>query len=114
MVVIFTSQSDKKAIKTTRWILDSFADRIGTDTWQTVITEKGLQQVKAMLKKNATQNMSVACRWIRSRNRSQLLWVVGNRSRFSEDGRVPVNYTAKDNIHADWENEWIYMPHMKA
>lgn len=36
------------------------------------------------------------------------------RSRFSEDGRVPVNYTAKDNIHADWENEWIYMPHMKA
>lgn len=35
-------------------------------------------------------------------------------SRFSEDGRVPVNYTAKDNIHADWENEWIYMPHMKA
>ena len=53
MVVIFTSQSDKKAIKTTR-------------------------------------------------------------SRFSEDGRVPVNYTAKDNIHADWENEWIYMPHMKA
>lgn len=53
MVVIFTSQSDKKAIKT-------------------------------------------------------------SRSRFSEDGRVPVNYTAKDNIHADWENEWIYMPHMKA
>ena len=53
MVVIFTSQSDKKAIKTTH-------------------------------------------------------------SRFSEDGRVPVNYTAKDNIHADWENEWIYMPHMKA
>ena len=37
-----------------------------------------------------------------------------SRSRFSEDGRVPVNYTAKDNIHADWENEWIYMPHMKA
>ncbi len=53
MVVIFTSQSDKKAIKTTR-------------------------------------------------------------SRFSEDGRVPVNYTAKDNIHAGWENEWIYMPHMKT
>jgi CRISPR-associated endonuclease/helicase Cas3 len=42
MMVIFTSQSDKNALKTTRWILDAFANRIGNDTWQTIITEDGL------------------------------------------------------------------------
>ncbi|ERT61680.1 hypothetical protein HMPREF1250_2270 [Megasphaera vaginalis (ex Srinivasan et al. 2021)] len=42
MMVIFTSQSDKKAIKTTARILDAFANRIGKETWQTVITAEGL------------------------------------------------------------------------
>ena len=43
MMVLFTSLSDKKALKTTRWILDAFAERIGQDVWQTVITAEGLQ-----------------------------------------------------------------------
>lgn len=34
MMVIFTSRSEKKAIYTVRRILDSFADRIGNDTWK--------------------------------------------------------------------------------
>ncbi len=42
MMVIFTSRSEKKAIYTVRRILDSFADRIGNDTWKTVITQEGL------------------------------------------------------------------------
>lgn len=42
MMVIFTSKSEKKAIYTVRRILDSFADRIGNDTWKTVITQEGL------------------------------------------------------------------------
>ena len=76
MMVIFTSQSDKNALKTTRWILDAFANRIGTDTWQTIITEEGLQMVKTLLRRHATKSMSVSCRWIRSRTRSQLLWIL--------------------------------------
>lgn len=46
MMVIFISQSEKKAVLTVRKILDSFADRIGDDAWQTVITEAGLLAVK--------------------------------------------------------------------
>ncbi|WP_405756018.1 hypothetical protein, partial [Anaerovibrio slackiae] len=42
MMVIFTSKSEKKALLTVRRILDSFANRIGDDTWQTIITEDGL------------------------------------------------------------------------
>ena len=114
MMVIFTSQSDKNALKTTRWILDAFANRIGSDTWQTVITEDGLQMVKRLLRRHATKSMSVSCRWIRSRTRSQLLWIVGDRSRFNEEGYVPVNSTQKDVAHRQWENDWQYLPEIKA
>lgn len=114
MMVIFTSQSDKNALKTTRWILDAFASRIGNDTWQTVITEDGLQMVRTLLRRHATKSMSVSCRWIRSRTRSQLLWIVGDRSRFNEEGYVPVNSTQKECQHREWENDWQYLPEIKA
>lgn len=114
MMVIFTSQSDKNALKTTRWILDAFANRIGNDTWQTIITEDGLQMVKRLLRRHATKSMSVSCRWIRSRTHSQLLWIVGDRNRFNEEGYVPVNSTQKDVAHRKWENDWQYLPEIKA
>lgn len=114
MMVIFTSQSDKKAIKTTARILDAFANRIGKETWQTVITAEGLQMVKSLLQKHATKSMSVSCRWIRSRNRSELVWMVGDRSRFNQEGVVPVNYTQKNIRHDEWENDWLHLPEIKA
>ena len=113
-MVIFISQSEKKAILTVRKILDSFADRIGDDTWQTEITEAGLLAVKAALRRNATKNMAVSCRWIRSRSRSELLWVVGNRNKFNAEGLVPVNWTQKNVSHFEWENQWQYLPLIKA
>lgn len=114
MMVIFTSRSEKKAIQTTRRILDNYANRIGNDTWQTVITADGLDTVKSCLKKNATKNMAVSCRWIRSRNRSELLWVIGKKDAFNEEGIVPVNSTGKSILHPEWENNWQYLPAVKA
>ena len=114
MMVIFTDQSDKNALKKTRWILDAFANRIGTDTWQTVITEDGLRMVRNLLRRHATKSMSVSCRWIRSRTRSQLLWIVGDRNRFNKEGYVPVNSTQKDEMHNAWENNWQYLPEIKS
>ena len=58
MMVIFTSRSEKKAIYTVRRILDSFADRIGNDTWKTVITQEGLLTVQALLRRTATKKYS--------------------------------------------------------
>lgn len=114
MMVIFTSRSEKKSLATTRRILDSFADRIGNDTWQTIITAEGLSMVKRLLRRSATKTTAVACHWIRSRSRSELLWIVGNKSQFNSEGCVPVNRTAKDHRHGDWENTWEYLPLMKA
>lgn len=96
MMVTFVSQCEHKALNRTRRVLDAFANRIGTNTWQTVITEDGLQAVKKLLRKTATKNTAVSCHWIRSRSRSEFLWVVGNKSEFNEQGIVPVNTTQKE------------------
>jgi CRISPR-associated endonuclease/helicase Cas3 len=95
MIVTFISQCEKKAIPRTRRVLDAFADRIGDNTWQTVITEDGLIAVKKLLRKTVTKSTAVSCHWIRGRRRSELLWVVGNRNKFNSEGIVPVNRTQK-------------------
>lgn len=96
MMVTFVSQCEKNALKKTRRVLDAFADRIGDNTWQTLITQEGLLAVKKLLRKTASKSTAVSCHWIRSRSRSDLLWVVGKRDRFDAVGRVPVNVTEKE------------------
>lgn len=96
MMVTFVSQCQKNALKKTRRVLDAFADRIGDNTWQTVITEDGLAVVKKMLRQTASKNTAVACHWIRSRARSEFIWAVGNKSQFNFLGIVPVNETQKE------------------
>ena len=106
MMVTFVSQCEKKALNRTRRVLDAFANRIGDNTWQTVITEDGLIAVKTLLRKTATKNTAVACHRIRSRSRSELVWIVGNRKRFNAEGIVPVNSTRIDFSHREWEKGW--------
>ncbi|WP_173910698.1 type I-F CRISPR-associated helicase Cas3f [Acinetobacter sp. Marseille-Q1618] len=114
MIVTFISQCEKKAIPRTRRVLDAFADRIGDNTWQTVITEDGLIAVKKLLRKTVTKSTAVSCHWIRGRRRSELLWVVGNRNKFNSEGIVPVNRTQKKLDQNKWENDWHYLPLIKA
>ena len=106
MMVTFVSQCEKKALNRTRRVLDAFADRIGDNTWQTVITQEGLLAVKKLLRKTVTKNTAVSCHWIRSRARSELVWVVGNRSKFNLEGRVPVNRTQNAAANSAYENNW--------
>ncbi len=114
MIVTFISQCEKKAIPRTRRVLDAFADRIGDNTWQTVITEDGLIAVKKLLRKTVTKSTAVSCHWIRGRRRSELLWIVGNRNKFNTQGIVPVNTTKKKLDQNKWENDWHYLPLIKA
>lgn len=96
MMVTFVSQCEKNALPKTRRVLDSFANRIGDNCWQTVITEEGLDAVKKLLRKTASKSTAVSCHWIRSRSRSEFLWVVGNKSKFNSIGIVPVNTTENE------------------
>ncbi|MDI9336737.1 MAG: type I-F CRISPR-associated helicase Cas3f, partial [Gammaproteobacteria bacterium] len=106
MMVTFISQCEKKALARTRRVLDAFADRIGDNTWQTVITEDGLAAVKKLLRKTATKSTAVACHWMRSRSRIELVWVVGRRDAFNERGVVPVNMTTADISKFQDKTQW--------
>lgn len=95
MIVIFISQCEKNARSQTRQILDAFANRIGDDTWQTVITEAGLETVKKLLTQTARKNTAVSCHRFKTRHRTELVWIVGSKSKFNEQGFVAVNWTNK-------------------
>lgn len=114
MMVTFISQCEKNALKRTRRVLDSFANRIGDNTWQTIITQEGLNAVQKLLRKTASKSTAVSCHWIRTRSRSDFLWVVGNKDRFNEEGIVPVHWTAKTILDNYKENDWKYLLLIKA
>ncbi len=114
MIVTFISECQKNSLKLTRQVLDAYAHRIGQRTWQTTITEQGLQAVRARLGKTARKSTAVACHRIIGTRRSQLLWIVGDKSAFDATGNVAVNYTSRDILKLDVENDWRYLPLLQA
>lgn len=95
MNVIFTSESTGKAKNSARKILSRYAELIGTDTWETHITEEGLQTVKALLNRASSPKFSVACHRITHDGQRILMWVVGNKRVFDRQGRCATGWTAK-------------------
>ncbi|HQQ68965.1 MAG TPA: type I-F CRISPR-associated helicase Cas3f [Alicycliphilus sp.] len=114
MNVLFVSQCNKRALTETRRILDQFAERRGDRTWQTPITQDGLDTVRRLLRQTARKNTAVACHWIRGRDHSELLWVVGDARQFNDQGAVPTNTTASNVLRTEDENAWHHLPLMTA
>jgi CRISPR-associated endonuclease/helicase Cas3 len=106
MNVMIISQCSKRALVETRRILDQFAERKGERTWQTAITQQGLATLRKMLRKTAKRNTAIACHWIKSANRTELLWIVGSQKEFNEQGTVPTNTTGRDILRSRHENQW--------
>lgn len=114
MNVLFVAQCTKNALAETRRILDQFAERRGERTWQTPITQAGLDTVRKLLRKTARKNTAVACHWIRGRDHSELLWVVGDARQFNDQGAVPTNTTTRNVLRTEDENAWHHLPLMTA
>lgn len=106
MNVLLISQCAKRALTETRRILDQFAERRGDRTWQTAITKEGLDTLRKLLRRTARKNTAVACHWIRGRDHSELMWIVGDASRFNAEGAVPTNITTRNVLRRDDENDW--------
>lgn len=106
MNVLLVSQCSKQALVESRRILDQFAERKGDRTWQTPITMEGLDTLRRLLRKKARKNTAVACHWIRGKDHSELMWVVGDAKRFSSQGTVPTNTTASDVLRQSDEDDW--------
>lgn len=106
MNVLFISECEGRALKETRRILDQFAERRGTRTWQTAITQDGLDTVRTLLRKTARKNTAIACHWIRGKDHSELIWTIGDRRYFGQNGAVPTNSTTTKKLRSDLENNW--------
>lgn len=98
MMVYFISECEKSALPKTRRILDAFANRIGRRTWQTAITQAGLDTVQQLLKETASKSTAVSCHWVRSKARTQFLWSIGRKGTFTETGKVSVNLTSIQEV----------------
>lgn len=114
MNVMFVSQCSKRALAQTRRILDQFAERRGDRTWQTPITAAGLDTVRRLLRQSARKNTAVACHWIRGRDHSELLWIVGDGRQFNAEGAVPTHTTASNVLRTEDESSWHHLPLMTA
>lgn len=114
MNILLISQCDKRALTETRRIIDQFAERRGDRTWQTPITQDGLDTLSRLLRKTARKNTAVACHWIRGRDHTELKWIVGDARRFNAEGAVPTNSTARNILRAQDENTWHSLPWMQA
>ncbi|WP_339804146.1 type I-F CRISPR-associated helicase Cas3f [uncultured Marinobacter sp.] len=106
MNVLLVSQCSGNALTETRRILDQFAERKGHRTWQTPITMEGLNTLRRLLRKKARKNTAVACHWIRGKDHSELIWIVGDASQFGVRGIVPTNFTRRDILRSNDENDW--------
>jgi CRISPR-associated endonuclease/helicase Cas3 len=106
MNILLISQCEKNALSESRRILDQFAERCGDRTWQTVMTQAGLDTLRKLLRKTARRNTAVACHWLRGANGRELLWLVGDASKFNGEGLVPTNRTANDVLRRSSENDW--------
>lgn len=106
MNILLISQCSKNALERSRQILDQFAERRGDRTWQTAITQQGLDTLRRLLRQTARKNTAVACHWIRAKDHSELLWIVGDTRQFNERGAVPTNITRRDILRSQDENDW--------
>ena len=106
MNIMLISQCSKNALPETRRILDQFAERRGERSWQTAITQSGLDTLRRLLRQTARKNTAVACHWIRGKDHSELIWIVGDARQFNERGATPTNTTRRDILRADDENDW--------
>ena len=106
MNILLVSECTGNALKETRRLIDQFAERRGERTWQTPITQAGLDTLRQLLRQSARKNTAVACHWVRSKDHTELLWIVGNRRAFNEDGGVPIQTTSRKVNDRSFENDW--------
>lgn len=102
MHITLISACERRAVKRSRAILDSYAIRTGVRSWATPITLEGLRELRGLLKASATRQTAVACYRNEGRERMRLLWVVGARDSFGLDGHFPAGHTRRRQPPPFW------------
>jgi CRISPR-associated endonuclease/helicase Cas3 len=107
MHVLFVSGCQKKAIKKTRQILDSYAMRTSETSWSSPMTVDGLKELETALRKVATRQTAVACYINDGRRRMKLHWIIGSRAHFGPAGQYPVGKKTRDPMPKESAPRWL-------
>lgn len=102
MHITLISACERRAVKRSRAVLDSYAIRTGERSWATPITLEGLRELRSLLKTSATRQTAVACYRNEGRERMRLLWVVGARDAFGPDGHFPAGTMRRKRRPPPW------------
>ncbi|WP_153114631.1 P-loop NTPase family protein [Rhodocyclus tenuis] len=102
MHITLISACERRAVKRSRAILDSYAIRTGIRSWATPITLEGVRELRGLLKASATRQTAVACYRNEGRERMRLLWVVGSRDSFGPEGHFPAGHTRRRQPPPFW------------
>lgn len=94
MNVIIINESQGAALKRTRRILSKYLPQLGSLTWAGHIPEQGLEELHLKLKAAASKSAAICCHRVVTRSRTEVMWFVGSRSPFHEDGRYAFRVTA--------------------
>ena len=95
MHVVLISACEKRALKRSRALLDSYALRAGERTWTSAMTVEGLQELREALKRTASRQTAVACYRNDGMRRMKLLWIVGSTRHFGSHGHFPAGTTRR-------------------
>ena len=113
MNVLFVSQCAKRALTETRRILTSMPSGAETVPGRRPLPRPAWTPCAGCCA-SARKNTAVACHWIRGRDHSELLWIVGDARQFNAVGAVPTNTTASDVLRVEDESHWHHLPLMTA
>ena len=70
---------------------------VGDNVWQTAITEDGLKTVRQLLRKSATKSTAVSCHRNKTRQLTEVVWIVGNKRKFNEVANIIKSTSLTDN-----------------
>ncbi len=97
MIFIFTSNTHGVANRRrVQQVLDSYAYRIGRDTWEAKLSADGVEQVRLALRRVARRGLSVLCRQVEGFSRKQvnIAFVIGGRGDYGPGYAFPVRRQA--------------------
>ncbi|MFC4700970.1 DEAD/DEAH box helicase [Glaciecola siphonariae] len=93
MNVIIINESAKKAKKLASRVLANYLPNIGRNVFSGAITSEALNILQAKLNDVSSKNTCIACFKVSTRQRLELVWIVGSKLYHDEEGNFAFKYT---------------------
>jgi len=100
MNFIFINNCRHKALIRSRRVLSQYAEQLGKNIWEANLSQEGAEEVRAKLNSIASRHSSVACHVIKKSGFRQLLWIVGSRKHYNNDGLYAFSTRKKQTLWA--------------